>query len=110
MLGCNNAVDRAETRSKILRGAKLIARELRLPILALCELNPAADRSRSTPLSDLHAVGINERDLDNIVLLHDEDNEGCAQLTIARQRNGPTGRVSLRFRKAFARFEDLHDQ
>jgi replicative DNA helicase len=110
MLGRARAVDRAEAFSKVLRGVKLIAKELRLPILALCKLKPVAGGARRARLGDLRALGINEGDVDNVVLVHCNDGEPRAQLAIARQRNGPTGVVSLRFAAEFARFEDPHDQ
>lgn len=110
---------RVESRQQeiatISRTLKAIARELEIPVIALSQLNRDAERDNREPrMSDLRESGAIEQDADVIMLLHREDyyrptdeNRGLAQVNLAKQRNGPTGRVMFRFFREFMRFESF---
>lgn len=108
--------------AEISAGLKALAKELKVPILLLAQLNREADKrtgkNHGIPrMSDLRESGAIEQDADIIGLLHradyyagnDAEREelaGQARLIIAKNRNGETGDVPLTFISAFARFED----
>ena len=105
--------------SEISAGLKGLAKELKIPIIVLAQLNrqPEARTGGKPRLSDLRESGSIEQDADLVGLLvrpeiYEEDEDaraekaGEAELIIAKQRNGPVGEVSLTFLKEFTRFED----
>lgn len=109
--------------SAISRGLKALARELKIPIVVLSQLNRASEmRTNNKPrMGDLRESGSIEQDADVVMLLHREeyyhtqepdwatDNPGkvgLAELIIAKQRNGPTGVVKLTWDTATTRFKD----
>lgn len=106
---------RKETRSlevgDVARGLKAIAKDLRLPVLALCQLNRAVE-SRNVPrpqLSDLRESGEIEQEGDAVLFLWTaEESRRRAQLpvtfTLAKNRHGPTGEVTLTFDQPRLRF------
>ncbi len=91
-----------------------MARELEVPVIAVSQLNRSVEtREGHTPrMSDLRESGSIEQDADVIILLHREDyydstkKPGEVLLDIAKQRNGPTGKITLVFRKEILRFEN----
>ncbi len=103
--------------STISRSLKSLARELNIPIVALAQLNRMAEgRADKRPImSDLRESGAIEQDADVILLIHreeyyrpeDEEVKNQAEVIIAKQRNGPTGRVTLHFDKKLTRFSNL---
>ncbi|MEI6349637.1 MAG: replicative DNA helicase [Verrucomicrobiota bacterium] len=108
--------------AEISNGVKALAKELKLPIIVLAQLNrnpeSRSGESKGRPrLSDLRESGSIEQDADLVGLLvreeyyaesdeEKQESEGKATLIIAKQRNGPVGDVPLTFIKEFTRFED----
>ena len=105
--------------SEISAGLKGLAKELKIPVIVIAQLNrqPEARSGGKPRLSDLRESGSIEQDADLVGLLvrpeiYEEDEEaraekeGEAELIIAKQRNGPVGEISLTFLKEFTRFED----
>lgn len=109
--------DKAENRNlelaHISRGLKLLARELDVPVIATAQLNRMVEnRADKQPmLSDLRDSGAIEQDADLVVFIHrPPDQEGVAQLTLAKHRNGPTGPVRVAWTKERATFSNLHQE
>ncbi len=112
---------RVESRQQeitvISRYIKALARELSIPVVVMSQLNRAPEgREGHMPrMSDLRESGSIEQDADVVMLLHREDYyhkgqedyvfDNKAELIVAKQRNGPTGAVSLIFREKYTRFE-----
>jgi replicative DNA helicase len=105
--------------SEISAGLKSLAKELKIPVIVVAQLNRQPEqRTGGKPrLSDLRESGSIEQDADLVGLLvrpeiYEEDDEaraekaGEAELIIAKQRNGPVGEIPLTFLKEFTRFED----
>lgn len=90
-------------------GLKTLAKELGIPVLALCQLNRASENEERMPrLADLRDSGALEQDADVVLLLHRGEANGPVDkmtLGIGKHRNGPCGKVDLQFRREFARFE-----
>lgn len=109
-------VNRVQEISEISRSIKGLARELRIPILALSQLSRAVENrpSKIPQLSDLRESGAIEQDADVVMMMYREDyyeedteRQGVTDIFIRKHRNGPIGRVELRFRKEQMRFYDL---
>lgn len=116
MQGRGRFENRTQELGAISRSLKILAKELNVPVVVLSQLSRAPEaRSDGRPqLSDLRESGALEQDADVVVLIYREDlykptddNEGVAQLIVAKQRNGPTDTVRVAFLKEFTRFEDL---
>lgn len=94
----------------ISRMVKLAAKEIDIPILALCQMNRGIEGRNDAPrLSDLRDSGNLEQDADNVIFLHKPKEEAQGDIVdiyIAKQRNGPTGKCSLFDRKGVFRFEN----
>jgi len=108
---------RQQDISFISRALKNLARELKIPIIALSQLNRSVE-NRKPPipmLSDLRESGAIEQDADLVIFIYrdeyyykDESQEkGIAKLLIEKHRNGPTGMIELAFHKDYASFENL---
>jgi len=105
---------RQEQIAAITRRLKHLARELKVPVLALAQLNRSVEmREGHRPrLADLRESGAIEQDADVVMFLHRDDqydpemNQGEADLIVAKQRNGPTGSVRMTFLKNFMKFEN----
>ena len=117
MTGRGRFENRTLELAAISRGLKCLAKELGVPVVALSQLSRAPEsRSDHRPLlSDLRESGALEQDADVVLMLYRADmypdakpeDEGRAELIVAKQRNGPTGTVHLAFLKQHTRFEDL---
>ena len=102
--------------ASISRAMKGLAKELRIPIVALSQLSraPEGRKDRRPQLSDLRESGALEQDADVVLFIYREDqyepteeNENLAEIIIGKQRNGPTGTVKLAFLKQFTLFQNV---
>ncbi len=109
------AENRQQEISVISRSLKALARELRIPVIAISQLSRAVEsRTGNRPqLSDLRESGSIEQDADVVTFLFreeyynpTEENRNRAEAIISKQRNGPTGSVELVFVKEWTRFEN----
>lgn len=99
----------------ISKTLKQLARDMNAPVLALSQLSRGSDQRKEKPrLSDLRESGSLEQDADVVLFIyreemykHDrEDLRGVSELLVAKQRNGPTGKVDLVWLAQFGRFEN----
>lgn len=111
-----NAENRQQQISTISRSLKALARELEVPIIALSQINRAAEKEERKPrMSDLRESGAIEQDADLIMFLYDPNYQNAdpdfdessgreIELILAKQRNGPTGMVPLLFCREIMKF------
>ena len=108
--------NREQEVSAASRGLKLLAKELRVPIVAVAQLNrgPEGRADKKPVMSDLRESGSLEQDADVVILIHREDayekespRAGEADLIIAKHRNGPTSIITVAFQGHYSRFVDM---
>jgi len=106
--------NRVQEVGEISQGLKNLARELKIPVLALSQLNRAVEsRGGNDPqLSDLRESGSIEQDSDVVMFLYREDNDmqESMKLKIAKHRNGPLGTINLFFRGDRIKFFDVESK
>jgi replicative DNA helicase len=111
----NRRDSRQEQVATISRRLKHLARELQIPVIALAQVNRSSEeRQDHRPrLADLRESGSIEQDADTVMMLHRPElhepgqHEGVIEVIVAKQRNGPTGEITLTFLKQFMRFENF---
>jgi replicative DNA helicase len=112
-----SAENRVQEVSQISRNLKVLARDLDVPILALSQLSRAVEQrhDKRPILSDLRESGSIEQDADLVLFVYrdeyyngeESDQQGLAELILAKHRNGPTDAVKLSFLRRYAKFADL---
>ena len=110
--------NRQQEITEISRSLKMLAKDLQLPVIALSQLSRASasrpEKSKRPVLTDLRESGAIEQDADVVLMLHREDYydpdcefPGEAELIIAKNRNGETGTIPLKFQKEFTKFTSV---
>lgn len=109
----NKFINREQEVADISRRLKLLTKKLDIPIVALCQLNRETEKRKTPMLADLRESGSLEQDADNVIFLYVEDEEKVKNRTInvdvivAKQRNGPTGTVKIKFNRKQMKFENI---
>ena len=117
-IGGKRFENRTQEVSAISRGLKALAKELRVPVVALSQLSRAPESrggDHRPQLSDLRESGSIEQDADVVAFIFreevykkdDPDLDGMAEIIVAKQRNGPTDTLKMAFIKRYTRFENL---
>ena len=116
MQGPKGVESRQQEISVISRSLKALAKELSIPVIALSQLSRAVEQraDRKPQLSDLRESGAIEQDADVVIFLYrpwiysqEDEDEGKAEVIVAKQRNGPTGSLKATFISKYARFENF---
>jgi replicative DNA helicase len=118
MQGRRDAQSREQEISELSRGLKQLAKEMAVPVIALSQLNRSVEtrttKDKRPQLSDLRESGAIEQDADTIIFIYRDEyyfqespDKGVAEIIIAKQRNGPTGTIKVRFTPEYTRFDNL---
>ncbi len=117
MTSGTTAENRVQEVSQISRNLKVLARDLDVPIIAMSQLSRAVEQrhDKRPILSDLRESGSIEQDSDLVMFVYrdeyynpeETDQQGLAEIILAKHRNGPTGAEKLSFLKRYAKFADL---
>jgi replicative DNA helicase len=110
--------NRNQEMSFVSRSLKELAKEIRIPVVGISQLSRAPEKGRREPkpqLSDLRESGAIEQDADVVIFIYrpefyhpdDDSLKGVAEVSIAKQRNGPIGNLQLAFIREYARFADM---
>jgi replicative DNA helicase len=116
MTSGTTAENRVQEVSQISRSLKVLARDLDVPIVAMSQLSRAVEQrhDKRPILSDLRESGSIEQDADVVMFIYrdeyyneESDQQGIAEVNVAKHRNGPTDSIKLSFLKRYAKFSDL---
>jgi replicative DNA helicase len=108
--------NRVQEVSQISRSLKILARDLDVPVVALSQLSRAVEQrhDKRPILSDLRESGSLEQDADLVIFIYrdeyyndESDQQGLAEIHLAKHRNGPTDSVKLSFLRRYTKFTDL---
>jgi replicative DNA helicase len=109
--------NRVQEVSQISRSLKVLARDLDVPIIALSQLSRAVEQrhDKRPILSDLRESGSLEQDADIVIFIYrdeyyegaESEQQGLAEVHVAKHRNGPTDTIKLSFLRRYAKFADL---
>jgi replicative DNA helicase len=105
--------NRQQEIAEISRSLKLLAKELKIPVIAVSQLNrdPERRQDKRPQLSDLRESGAIEQDSDVVIFIHRDDSDqsvkGMANLIVAKHRNGPTGDIPLTFLPSLTQFKNF---
>ncbi len=112
LLKSSNKFDIREREvAEISRKLKLLSKDLDIPIIALCQLNRETEKRKRPILADLRESGSIEQDADNVIFLYcDEEKKSKPiidmEIIIAKQRNGPTGAIRLKYDRKIMKFSN----
>ena len=120
-IGGKRFENRTQEVSAISRGLKALAKELKVPVVALSQLSRAPESrggDHRPQLSDLRESGSIEQDADVVAFIFreeyykrdDPDLQGIAEIILSKQRNGPTGMIKLSFIDSYTRFENMAEE
>ncbi len=118
MSGRKGVTSREQEISEISRGLKQLAKEMEVPVMALSQLNRSVEtrgtKDKRPQLADLRESGAIEQDADAIMFIYRDEyyfenspDKGQAEVIVAKQRNGPTGTVKVKFTSQYTRFDNL---
>lgn len=116
MRGAKKTENRQQEVSEISRDLKALAKDLKVPVIALSQLSRSCEsrQDKRPMLSDLRESGAIEQDADIVAFLYRDEyydprpeNQGVAELLVRKHRNGATGNINLAFLKDYAMFGDL---
>ena len=108
LLSGGTAKDETHRLAELTRALKLLAKDRRVPVLVLSQLNREVEKRQGgkPQLADLRDSGAIEQDADLVAFIHRKVNDVTAQLVIAKHRNGPTMDLPLVFRSGLTRYEE----